>query len=82
MLYHCQGVNAALSAKSWIEAGRPSISEQKNNGSGEWRPFVLDRTNSYIGVLIDDLTKKGTMEPYRYLLQLTLINLVTLYEWM
>ena len=44
------GVNAALVAGS---------------SSLEFKPFVLDRADAYVGVLIDDLVTLGTEEPYR-----------------
>ncbi|MGI6097545.1 MAG: tRNA uridine-5-carboxymethylaminomethyl(34) synthesis enzyme MnmG [Dethiobacteria bacterium] len=33
----------------------------------EEKPLVLDRSQAYIGVLIDDLVLKGTIDPYRML---------------
>ena len=46
----CQGLMAGLNAHM-------SISDQE--------PFILKRSDAYIGVLIDDLVNKGTKEPYR-----------------
>lgn len=46
----CQGLMAGINACQKIK--------------GE-KPLVLDRTQAYIGVLIDDLVTKGTKEPYR-----------------
>jgi tRNA uridine 5-carboxymethylaminomethyl modification enzyme len=45
------GLNAALQAGALKRA--------------DANPFVLDRTQAYIGVMIDDLTTRGTAEPYR-----------------
>ena len=46
----CQGLMAGINA-----------SRKVNNLS----PFILKRSDAYIGVLIDDLITKGTEEPYR-----------------
>ncbi len=46
----CQGLLAGINAT------------QKIKGK---EPLILDRTQGYIGVLIDDIVTKGTNEPYR-----------------
>lgn len=47
-------------AAQGLMAGINSALKIKNE-----KPFVLDRSEAYIGVLIDDLVTKGTKEPYR-----------------
>lgn len=46
----CQGLIAGINASRYVR---------------EAEPFVLKRSEAYIGVLIDDLINKGTEEPYR-----------------
>lgn len=46
----CQGLMAGINA---------------HKAAKEEEPFVLKRSDAYIGVLIDDLITKGTDEPYR-----------------
>ncbi len=46
----CQGLMAGINAALSVK-GEPA--------------FTLDRTEAYIGILIDDLISKGTNEPYR-----------------
>jgi tRNA uridine 5-carboxymethylaminomethyl modification enzyme len=46
----CQGLMAGINA---------------HNKAHDKEPFILKRSEAYIGVLIDDLITKGTQEPYR-----------------
>src|SRR5690606_40805658 len=46
----CQGMMAGINAHLKLQ---------------EKSPLALDRSEAYIGVLIDDLVTKGTQEPYR-----------------
>lgn len=46
----CQGLMAGINAHNKVH---------------EKEPFILKRSEAYIGVLIDDLVNKGTIEPYR-----------------
>lgn len=45
-----QGIWAGINAASSVQ-GRP--------------PFILDRSQAYIAVMVDDLVTRGTVEPYR-----------------
>ena len=47
-------------AAQGIIAGINSALKLSNN-----QKFIIDRSDGYIGVLIDDLVTKGTNEPYR-----------------
>lgn len=46
----CQGLMAGINAQRYV---------------AQADPFILKRSEGYIGVLIDDLITKGTKEPYR-----------------
>jgi tRNA uridine 5-carboxymethylaminomethyl modification enzyme len=52
----CQGLMAGINAARYARAQRDGCTAE---------PFSLDRTEAYIGILVDDLISKGTDEPYR-----------------
>ncbi len=63
----CQGLMAGINAALWAKRVSKSAGWYVSEDAAEpaTASFTLNRTEAYIGILIDDLISKGTDEPYR-----------------
>jgi tRNA uridine 5-carboxymethylaminomethyl modification enzyme len=58
------GKNPAVLPAGGIDGNLPESTDSEGS-EGDRRAFRVDRAQAYLGVMVDDLTTRGTSEPYR-----------------
>lgn len=64
-LFHAGNFNGTTGYEEAAGQGIVAAINAALKALGKEEPFILSRDESYIGVMIDDLTTKGVIEPYR-----------------